>query len=90
MTRKDYETIAGAVALARVFASTSRLSAEEALDVLAVNLAERLATDSDRFNRARFYDACDPLRTSSALREPFPTSTILEQGNARAASSVTA
>lgn len=55
MTKKHFQAIATAIRDAR--ALTSPL-AEAAIDAVAESIADRLAEDSPRFNRARFLAAC--------------------------------
>lgn len=52
MTKKDYEMLAG------VFRSERQFHGNQALDVLEMNLADTLAFDNPRFDRARFLAAC--------------------------------
>jgi hypothetical protein len=49
MTRKDY------IMIAEVFA---RSAGDDLAKFLASNLADKLAEDNPRFDRARFLDAC--------------------------------
>jgi hypothetical protein len=65
MTRKDYELIAGAMRAANVYFSSAMMpSADEsemkraAINYAANQLADRLAEDNPRFDRARFIEAC--------------------------------
>lgn len=67
MTRKDYELIAGAFrAASRHYAQSqfSEISEDDAearaetLRYTAHQLADRLAENNPRFDRARFIDAC--------------------------------
>jgi CRISPR/Cas system-associated protein Cas10 (large subunit of type III CRISPR-Cas system) len=67
MTRKDYETIAAAFRSANYYFSSSMFfgvgekeSAEKkaALNYTANQLADRIAADHPKFDRARFIAAC--------------------------------
>lgn len=65
MTRKDYESIAAAIAAARpAYAgpnpSTFTQGENAALDRLAENLAVRFGAGNPRFKTARFLAACRP------------------------------
>ena len=56
MTRKDYVAIAERIAETRKY--HERDEAVDALDFLARDLAQHMANDNPRFNRARFLKAC--------------------------------
>lgn len=63
MTRKDYELIAGAVSRSRMAKTLDadakrRGAAEDALRLVAIDLAATLAHDNPRFDRDRFLKAC--------------------------------
>ena len=57
MTRKDYEVLAAALADARPTANENKAwHSQHCIDALAV--ADALARDNARFDRARFLKAC--------------------------------
>ncbi len=60
MTRKDYVAIAGALKDARPLASPNALTqaAMDAIDNAADFIADAMARDNPRFDRARFLTAC--------------------------------
>lgn len=57
MTKKDYELLAAAVRAA-LHEAGSNLSFESGVIATAEKLADRLALDNQRFDRARFIAAC--------------------------------
>jgi hypothetical protein len=59
VTRKDYEALARAFALAKPYSTGSTLSAPEVWQRLAENVANVLSADNTRFNRERFLAACN-------------------------------
>jgi hypothetical protein len=58
MTRKDYILIAAALNEARTQFPTERPDAEQQSEDDAYSVADALAKDNPRFNRARFLGAC--------------------------------
>lgn len=58
MTRKDYVMIADSIKAARENWEGFAPESQEAIDGLARSLASKLQADNDRFDRARFLDAC--------------------------------
>jgi hypothetical protein len=61
MTAKDYRALAGAILTARAtFEDGGALtrSADAALTLVAAKIADALAADNARFDRARFLAAC--------------------------------
>lgn len=58
MTRKDYVIIAAAIAKAREETYNHGSDAWYAVDVVAGQVADALAADNSRFDKARFVEAC--------------------------------
>lgn len=56
MTRKDYELIAGVILVH--YTKESSRQAKTVIGDLATSLCDRLYMDSDRFDRAKFMEAC--------------------------------
>lgn len=59
MTKKDYATIASA--LAKFYVDDDRPplhTASETMEYVVVRIADALEFDNPRFNRAKFYEAC--------------------------------
>lgn len=54
MTRRDFELIAGVVKYIRDLKTTD----EDTLDLLAWGFATELGRNNQRFDKARFMDAC--------------------------------
>lgn len=59
MTRKDYILIASTIAEVRAKYARGH-AANEFLDTVAIELADKLARDNPRFDRTRFLKACKP------------------------------
>jgi hypothetical protein len=58
MTRKDYVIIADSIKASRENWEGFTPEAQDAIDGLARSLSSKLQADNDRFDRARFLDAC--------------------------------
>lgn len=58
MTRKDYVMIADSIKASRENWEGFTPEAQDAIDGLARSLSSKLQADNDRFDRARFLNAC--------------------------------
>ncbi len=58
MTKKDFELIAAAVSRASAWQPTEHVTRAYALQHVADELADALATTNPKFDRARFLAAC--------------------------------
>jgi hypothetical protein len=58
MTRKDYALIAQTISDHKRMMPVNRRKQEVEIDALAHRLSERLVQDNERFDKAKFLEAC--------------------------------
>lgn len=63
MSRKDYINAAGQIRAQRALARTK--SERKIVDAIQQSFAQLFAADNPRFDRARFDQACQPVKVSS-------------------------